>query len=208
MKRFCLISALLLLFIEIGVFGCNNVVNQRSDNDGFQLDSLAQYRDTLVGKFNGKDIDTLICEPVGKLVEDDFFGEFFTEWRVYTAKGTVEELKIGNTIGIEFIQEGDLDGNDTEEWGFLTQWPTSSWTVYELFTFKEGRWKAMVDPIRIWTDHLETSFSESDIAQPSSKNGYIKIKTSDVIDDATNWIVIDSIVAVKPYEYSYKLVKW
>lgn len=208
MKRFCLISASLLLFIEIGLFGCSNVGNIRSSNEECQLDSLVQYRDTIVGKFNGIDIDTLICEPTGKLIKDELFGEFYTEWRVYTTRGTVEELKIGNTIGIEFVKEGDLDGNKTEEWGFMTQWPTSSWTVYELFVFDEGKWKLMVEPIRIWRDHLETSFSESDIAQPSSKKGYIQIKTSVVIDDVTNWIVVDTIVPINPKAYSYELVEW
>ena len=136
------------------------------------------------------------------------FGKFYTEWRVYTTKGTVEELKIGNTIGIEFVKEGDLDGNKTDEWGFLTQWPTSSWTVYELFVFDEGKWKLMVEPIRIWRDHLETSFSESDITQPSNKEGFIKLKTSDVIDEVTNWIVVDTIVPINPKAYSYELVEW
>lgn len=208
MKRFCLISASLLLFIEIGLFGCSNVGNIRSSNEECQLDSLVQYRDTIVGKLNGIDIDTLICEPIGKLIKDELFGEFYTEWRVYTTKGTVEELKIGNTIGIEFVKEGDLDGNKTDEWGFLTQWPTSSWTVYELFVFDEGKWKLMVEPIRIWRDHLETSFSESDITQPSNKEGFIKIKTSDVIDEVTNWIVVDTIVPINPKAYSYELVEW
>lgn len=57
---------------------------------------------------------------------------------IYTTKETVANLKIGNTIGIEFVQEGDLDGNKTEEWGFLTQWPTSSWTVNDIFTFEKA----------------------------------------------------------------------
>lgn len=173
-----------------------------------KIDPLVQYRDTIVGKFNGINIDTLICEPIGKLIKDDLFGEFYVEWRVYATQGTVEELKIGNTIGIEFVKEGDLDGNKTEEWGFLTQWPTSSWTVYELFTFDEGKWKLMIEPIRIWRDHLETSFSESDIARTSDKEDFIKIKTSDVIDDVTNWIVIDTIVPINPQPYSYELVEW
>lgn len=207
MKGFCLIFTLLFLFIEIGFCGCKNIGNIKSSKEGCRLDSLAQYRDTIVGKFNGIDIDTLICEPAGKLIKDDLFGEFYTEWRVYTTKGTVEDLKIGNTFGIEFVEEGDLDGNNTEEWGYIPLW-NSSWTVYELFTIDDGKWKLMVEPIRIWRDHLETSFSESDIAQPSSKQGYIQIKTSDVIDDVTNWIVVDSIVTVNPHDYTYELVKW
>lgn len=205
-KRFA--SLLLGVSILLCFFSCNLSSSTSESQKKHKTDSISQYRDTIVGKFNGIDIDTLICEPIGKLIEDELFGEFYTEWRAYTVKGTVKELKIGNTIGIEFVNEGDLDGNKTEEWGFLTQWPTSSWTVYELFTFDEGKWKLMVEPIRIWRDHLETSFLESDIAQPSEKEGSIKIKTSDVIDEVTNWIVIDTIVSINPRAYSYELVEW
>ncbi len=139
MKGFCLISALLFLFIEIGLCGCNNIGNIKGSNEGCRFDSLAQYRDTIVGKFNGIEIDTLICEPAGKLIKDDLFGEFYIEWRVYTTKGTVADLKIGNTFGIEFVEEGDLDGNKTEEWGYIPLW-NSSWTVYEIFTAVDGKW--------------------------------------------------------------------
>ena len=201
-------SILFMVSIIICFFSCTLRSKTQELPLKSKIDPLVQYRDTLVGKFNGIEIDTLICEPVGKLIEDDLFGKFYTEWRVYTAKGTVEELKIGNTVGIEFVKEGDLDGNKTDEWGFLTQWPTSSWTVYELFVFDEGKWKSMVEPIRIWRDHLEMSFSESDIAQPSNKEGFIKIKTSDVIDEVTNWIVVDTIVPITPKAYSYVLVEW
>ena len=205
-KRFA--SILFMASIIICFFSCTLRSKTQELPIESKIDPLVQYRDTLVGKFNGIDIDTLICEPVGKVIKDELFGEFYTEWRVYTTRGTVEELKIGNTVGIEFVTEGDLDGNKTDEWGFLPQWPTSSWTVYELFVFDEGKWKLMVEPIRIWRDHLETSFSESDIAQPSNKEGFIKIKTSDVIDEVTNWIVVDTIVPINPKAYSYELVEW
>ena len=207
MKRFCLISASLLLIIEIGLFGCSNVGNIRSSNEECQLDSLVQYRDTIVGKFNGIDIDTLICEPVGKLVKDELLGEFYTEWRVYTVKGTVDDLMIGNTFGIKFVEEGDLDGNKTDEWGYIPHW-NSSLTVYELFTVVDGKWKLMVEPITIWRDHLETTFSENDIAQPSDNEGFIQIKTSDTVGEDIYWIVVDTIVPINPKAYSYKLVEW
>lgn len=81
--------------------------------------SLAQYRDTIIGKFNGIETDTLICEPIDSLspLEDDLFGGKHYQWRVYTTNGTVKDLIVGNTIGIDLIKEGDLDGNSTEEWG-------------------------------------------------------------------------------------------
>lgn len=202
------IVALLSGMMVVGSFG-GKLTNISGDQQGEgRQDSLSQYRDTLVGQFNGVDIDTLICEPIGNLVKDKDFGDFYMEWRVYTTNGTVEELKIGNTIGIEFVKEDDLDGNKTEEWGFLNQWPTSSWSVYKIFTFEDGKWRLMVEPINIWTDHLDASFTESDIAQKSDKKGYIRIKSSAVIDDATNWVVLDSIVPVTPKDYTYELVEW
>lgn len=207
MKRICLISALLLLFVAIELFGCNNAGNKKCSSEGSRVDSLAQYRDTIVGKFNGVDIDTLICEPAGKLINDDMFGEFYTEWRVYTTNNTVDTLMIGNTYRIKFVEEGDLDGNKTEEWGYIPEW-NSSLTVYELFTAVDGKWKLMVEPFIIWRDHLETSsLSENDIARPSDKEGFIKIKSSKTIGEDLYWIILDTIVPINPKEYSYELVE-
>lgn len=101
--------------------GCNN----NKAHNSLDSDSLAQYRDTLIGKFNGIEIDTLICEPIDSLspIEDGTYGGCHYEWKVYSTNGTVKDLIVGNTIGIDFIKEGDLDGNGTEEWGYITQWP-------------------------------------------------------------------------------------
>lgn len=173
-------------------------------------DVLTHYRDTIVGRFNGVDVDTLICEPFGQRINDELFGEFYMQWRIYTVKGTVEELKVGNTIGLKFVKEGDVDGNRTEEWGFLTQWPTSSWTIYNVFTCEDGRWKLMVDSIRIWREHLETSLTESDIVQPSGIKNTISIKCSETLydDEVIYWEVKDSIAPIAPKEYIYELVEW
>ena len=89
-------------------------------------DSLWQYRDTIVGKFNGVEVDTLICEPIPPVYpveKDELFGGNYFHWRLFTKKGTVKDFKIDDTIGIEFVKEGDLDGNGGEDWGFLGLWP-------------------------------------------------------------------------------------
>ncbi len=49
-----------------------------------EFDSLAQYRDTLVGRFNGIDIDTLICEPIDSMNPN--YKGFHYKWRVFTKK--------------------------------------------------------------------------------------------------------------------------
>ncbi len=95
-KRFA--STLFMVSIIICFFSCNLRSKTQELLIESEIDPIVQYCDTIVGKCNGKEIETLICEPVGKLIVDGLFGEFYTEWRVYTAKGGVQELKIGNTL--------------------------------------------------------------------------------------------------------------
>lgn len=163
--------------------------------------------DTLVGKFDGSVIDTLICEPAGPLIKDSLMGEFCQEWTVRTINGSVDNIIIGNTFGIKFIKVGDLDGNGTEEWGFVTEW-NSSLTSFELFTAVNSKWKLLTDPIIIWEDHLNTVFTESDIARPSHKRGYIRVKTSVSDSDLGGWTLTDTIVPVILKDYKYELVDW
>lgn len=206
MKNRCLVAIFPILMI-ISAFGDSPQNASKELTIESAKDLTSQYRDTLVGKFNGIDIDTLVCEPAGKLIKDNLLGEFYTEWRVYTVKGTVDDLMIGNTFSIKFVEEGDLDGNNTEEWGYVANW-NSSLTEYELFTVVDGKWRLMVDPIIVWGDHLETSFTENDIAKPSDKAGFIQIKTSNTIGEDIYWIVVDTIVPINPQPYSYELVEW
>lgn len=169
-------------------------------------DSLAQYRDTLIGKFNGIEIDTLICEPIDSLspIKNGTYGGCHYEWRVYTTNGTVKDLIVGNTIGIDFIKEGDLDGNGTEEWGYVTQWPTSMWMCYHAFTNINGEWQQIIEPTPIWIPHLDQQDSlyytirEEDILQPSEKSEFIKVKFSDVRNNGEDFLLIDTLIQVNP----------
>jgi len=173
-------------------------------------DSLAQYSDTLIGRFNGIDIDTLISEPIDSLspLEDGQYGGCHYKWRVYTTNGTVKDLIIENTIGIDFIKEGDLDGNGTEEWGYVTQWPTSLWMCYHVYTANNGKWKPLINPTPIWLSHIditeetkEGTITYNDIAQAYEKKGYVNIKFSDVRNNGEDFLLIDTLIQVNPQHY-------
>lgn len=175
-------------------------------DDTLADDTLAQYRDTLIGRFNGIDIDTLICEPIDSLspIEYGRYGGCHYEWRVYSTNGTVKDLIVGNTIGINFIKEGDLDGNGTEEWGYVTQWPTSQWMGYHAFTNINGEWQHIIEPTSIWLPHLDPQDSiyytirEEDILQPSERSEFIKAKFSRNNDD--DYLIIDTIIRINPHK--------
>jgi len=166
-------------------------------------ENMAEYRDTIVGRFNGRVIDTLICEPVDTISQsEDFpYGGYHYKWRVYTTKGSVKDLFIGYTIGIDLVYEGDLDGNGTEEWGFVTQWPTSNWMRYNIFTAKNKEWEYLIEPTSIFLGDIDITNSgtitSDEIAQRSKKKGFVSIKFSDIRDG--EFLLIDTLIQVNSW---------
>lgn len=156
--------------------------------------------DTLIGKFNGINIDTLISEPIGTVTGFNY------NWRVYTKKGTVKDLIIENeTIDVRFVKEGDLDGNGSDEWGFIHELETSNWSLYDLYTFNNGEWQRMIEPIRIFKFHFENNpqygnLIYEDIIQKSNKKGFLKAKFSDIRND--DFIIVDTLLQIKPLSYN------
>lgn len=190
MKYFPIFVVSLLMLCT---FGCG------SKHKSMDSDSLAQYRDTLIGNFNGTDIDTLIAEPMDSLNSN--YKGFHYKWRVFTKNKTVKDLILENqTIGIHFVSEGDLDGNGTEEWGYVTEWETSNWMRYHAFTNKRGKWEHIIEPINIWLPHLDPQdsisyrISKEDILQPSDNSGFLKVKFSDVRNDGEDFLIIDTLI--------------
>ena len=170
------------------------------------IDPLAQYRDTLIGKFDGINVDTLIAEPIGAKTDawdpDNFDSGWYYNWRIFSKKGTVKDLVLENkTIGIKFVKEGDVDGDGKEEWGFLTEWPTSAWMVYRLYHNENGNWELLIEPTSIWLDHLEENdtfgyTTIQDVIQKSEKPGYLKIKFSEVRNEGEDFLLIDTLIQI------------
>lgn len=186
-----------IILICVCAFGCG------SKHESKESDNLAQYRDTLIGNFNGLEIDTLICEPMDSLNPN--YKGFHYKWRVFTKNKTVKDLILENkTIGIHFVYEGDLDGNGTDEWGYVTEWPTSNWMCYHAFTNKRGKWEHIIEPTDIWLPHLDQQdsisyrISKEDILQPSENSRFLKVKFSDVRNDGEDFLIIDTLIQIKP----------
>ena len=191
--------------LTLVVIACN-----RSGDNNISLvyeDSLAQYRDTLMGKFDGIHVDTLIAEPFGERAKSldpkDIYAGWYYNWRIFSKNGTVEELKIENsTTGIKFIEEGDVDGDGKDEWGFVTEWPTSNWMAYKLYHNNNGKWELLIDPTSIWLPHIDPedknygANSAEELIQKSDKKGYLKVKFSDVRNDGGDFLLIDTLIQI------------
>ena len=172
---------------------------------------ISQLRDTLIGKFDGKNKDMLISEPILESYEPiqkmnekyyDVYSGWFYKWRVYTQKGTVKEKIIENTTGIKFIKEGDVDGDGKDEWGYVSEWPTSQWMRYNLYHNDNGRWELLIEPTSVWLPHIDPQdtlyggHTAEDLIQKSDKKGFLKVKFSDVRNDGGDFLLIDTLIRI------------
>ena len=183
-----------------------DTVTPESDEPSVTEIPISQLRDTLIGKFDGVNIDTLIAEPYGEkpeAKENDLYSGWYYKWRVYSKKGTVKELKLENvTTGIKFVKEGDVDGDGKDEWGYVSEWPTSFWKRYNLYHNDNGRWKLLIEPTPIWLPHIDSEdkvyggHTAEDLIQKSNKPGYLRVKFSDVRNDGGDFLLIDTLIRI------------
>ena len=188
------IHLLPILFLFLAAISCS----QKKPQQETVTDHLAQYRDTIVGNSCGSQIDTLICEPLDSISDPSYSG-FHYRWRVFAKNKSVNDLLLGNTIGIHFVKEGDLDGDGADEWGYVAEWETSNWMMYQVYTYADKKPQLLYEPLPIYLFHIDPesdSFvsAKTDIVTTSDRPATVKVKFSDVRNDGEDFILIDTIV--------------
>ncbi|MDE6460395.1 MAG: hypothetical protein K2K52_06130 [Paramuribaculum sp.] len=210
-----IVLAIACLFFA-SLFSCNHGKqshnntenNSAADTLNCATESPDAYRDTLIGKFDGVHVDTLIAEPIGTLEDQDYPFEgcegWYWNWRVFTTGGTVQELILNKcTVGIQFVEEGDLNGDGTDEWGYVTEWPTSTWMRYNTFTFFDGSWVEFIPAFSVWLPHIEIEdtvsggfyYNGSDLVSKGTSDKTVRIKFSVARNDGADNLQIDNIVS-------------
>ena len=188
------IHLLPILFLFLAAISCS----QKKPQQETVTDHLAQYRDTIVGNFCGSQIDTLICEPLDSISDPSYSG-FHYRWRVFAKNKSVNDLLLGNTICIHFVKEGDLDGDGADEWGYVAEWETSNWMMYQVYTYADKKPQLLYEPLPIYLFHIDPesdSFvsAKTDIVTTSDRPATVKVKFSDVRNDGEDFLLIDTIV--------------
>lgn len=132
--------------------------------------------DTVIGKFNGFDTDTLISVPIAKR---DSNGAYHT-WRVFSKNGTVKDLIVRNTISCIFHFEGDLDLNGTDEFGIPHVEDIGHWFDYPVYTYDNGEWKYIYNPVNLNSNdyHIEYWNTIDSIIENTGRKNEIHLRVS------------------------------
>lgn len=163
--------------------------NQDStETDTFIQIDLTEYRDTIVGIFSGQGTDTLISEPT------DTKGDRMNwKWQVRDSKSKLKPLIVLSTIRVKMVYEGDLDRNGTDEFGIRRENNAGTWDNYYIFTYENGKWKYLVEPIWTYSRHFyETLDMGRDVAEPINKKGKIRIRYTNA-----DFNIIDTLLSIK-----------
>ncbi len=194
-------------------------------NDDLYINSVKGHdeKDTIIGNFTGKGIDTLYVESIVDCncnldkdydKDEHFAHEMDDELVKYYLSSTNPALGKVELYGYaslspRLVNEGDLDGNGTCEVGYLPVWKLSQWRTYRIFTFKDGKWKYLISPEAEVKDEygggslFETGYllrgSGYEIAAPSGKKGLVRIKyqTQGVISVIKDTLVTPDYIEIK-----------
>lgn len=175
-----------LAFMILCCVGCNK-------HNKTNIGTLAQDRDTIIGNFDGTDIDTLIAEPI-----DTTIGRSLWNWRIYGKNNTVDTLILSQRFIVRLIQEGDLDGNGTDEFGVRRETDAGTWDNYCVYTYGNGEWIYLINPIWTYSDHYYTDLNNgNDVVESTNHPDLVRVRFSDIRND--DFCIVDTIIPITPY---------
>lgn len=102
---------------------------------------------------------------------------------------------------VKMIQEGDLDGNGTEEFGVRKEAEAGTWDNYCVYTYDNGEWKYHIKPIWTYSDHFYTDLNnDNDVVERTSQSDLVRFLFSDIRND--DFFIVDTLIPIAPYSIS------
>ena len=148
--------------------------------------------DEIVGKFDGEHLDTLYIEEVVSPSVDNIDGLYFLSSR----SGKLPQIAIYGCKEMKplIYKEGDLDGNGTDDVGYLHTGTTSQWRYYRILTFRNGEWYNMFgDEEPYLNTSLAFRHSGYEIAKPAKQKGKVCITyKQDGLDSAFKDTIVEA----------------
>jgi hypothetical protein len=135
---------------------------------------------TIIGNFDG-DGKNEIAWMVGPKIDTsgmDCIGE--CECTIEFSNPKIEPFYLINCLPGDLKNEGDLDGDGTDEISIVPGWFTSAWRSMYLISFKNGQMQQIIEP---FTVYVGDDFNGKRIMP--SQHGYVTIVTDRWNDDNT-----------------------
>ena len=131
-------------------------------------------KDTIVGNFTGSGIDTIYIVEKERDTTNDW--EESVSYYAVSNNKRLPSIKLYGYPGCppRLVFEGDLDGNGTDEWGYLHTWMNSQWRYYRVFSLVKGEWRYLVESNKLDTPEWFRC-SGQEIIEPACSKGYVKI---------------------------------
>ena len=106
----------------------------------------------------------------------------------------IPSIKLEDCIGGTPVNEGDLNNDGADEVGILPAWWTSCWRNYQVYTFRNNKWKYVVAPFSTHCNQWDEGVDA--IKKDNSKQGYVIIHYS-LFTDEDIVILSKSVLAEK-----------
>ena len=179
-----------LTYLHLLLFLC--ICSCERNSQSISNDPMAQYRDTIEGRFNGVDIDTLIAEPIDTTKERSYW-----DWRIYSKNNTVNTLILTQRFSVKMIHEGDLDGNGTDEFGIRRESDAGTWDNYYIYTFQNGEWTYLIEPIWTNSNYFYTELNKGiDVVETANQSDFVRVRFSDIRN--YSFCIVDTLMHIAP----------
>jgi hypothetical protein len=154
-----------------------------------RIDPYREPKDTIVGYFNHDNVlDTAWTVPPCDREDWEDCDECVTY--ICFSDPNIPSIGIKCSIGARILaNEGDLNENGTDEIGFVTNWETSDWHPYHVWTLSNGKWIDAVEPISV--HHFFQIYEENrwPIKKDPKRKGFAIITQTDFShDEEGNWL--------------------
>lgn len=141
-------------------------------------------RDTIEGNFTGRGIARLF------VVQDTTYESPNYDTQLYYIRSDNKRLPpipVYACGAPKLVNEGDLDGNGTCEFGFLQPWNFSRYRYYFILTFTKGSWRYLFLDNCLATPYDDFRSMDIEIAKPGPRKGKVLINYGyEGYDEKTN----------------------
>lgn len=151
------------------------------------FDEFKESESTSAGDFDGdgEKEDLIVIKP-----EQDTLGKFLsTTTKISFTNFSIPEIVIENCIGVNILNENDVDGDGADDFSVVIKKPDGSFGDVVLYSYKRGKWKQLAR-FKAASDEV---FSNRRNLIEFAGNGDIKIRVAEKLPDTRDTVLIKTI---------------